>query len=1472
MELDSLEVKITGTATKAINSVDKLINQLTRLSTSLATVNGSSLSGLANGVSQLGSAMQNMNAGTADFTRLAKNITKIGSVDSVALTNTATSLQAVTKAVASISAIPQNATQVTEFAKSLGKLGSKSIENAVVNIPKLGNALNGLMTTLSRAPTVSQNVIQMTNALANLASQGSKVGTSSTSLQRTLYGVSTSARTATKSSWNLASAIGKFYATYFMVIRGSKKLIEAIKSTTDYIEAFNYQAVAFGKIGSEWDKDYEKYGYDNATAYAESFQSRVNDTLGKLSGLKVNVQGGLLEESGAKNLGLNIQEITQYASQLASVTNSLGQTGEATTAITKSMTMLAGDISSLFNVDYSSVATNLQSGLIGQSRALYKYGIDITNATLATYAYNLGIEKSVSEMTQMEKQQLRVLAILDQSKVSWGDLSNTISSPSNMIRQFNTNIKETSMVLGQLFIPVLQKVMPVVNGTTIAIKRMLVGVASLMGVKIDFDAFGQNGYKNTSDGLEDMADGYDDVAKAADKAQKGVRGFDELNVISTGTDTSKSTGVSGDTIDLTDEIVKATEEYEKVWNDAFDKMENKAEAWADKVQGFFERMFKPLKTWGGKVDWKKLKNGFNGILDFAKKFTVGTGTGFLDFIEGLSNIGAPAINLLGGAVEILFKALNLVPAPVWHTLGGALGGVATALLAFKAYSAIASGINTGLGKFADAILKISSAKPVSVGEGVGKLGTAIASLSTGGYVVLAVGALAAVAGAIISVEQAYDNMVDKFVDASVFDNQGTAISNIAQSVIELIDSTGTSSEDMTNFATELERVNTNLQNASEEVDNLKFRFDNLGLENVTDNDIENMKTAVGNLASALRDDLQVNSDMAWQALQNMSSQTAEQLGIDVGTMTTILSQFNAKFNGIYTDMETQANVIFDKILSGTATQADVDALNSLLDDMNYLSEAAIKRQVELENTVSDMMNINFGSVEETTKAIADITEAGQTKLNEVDEYYKSLMDRANEWKISTERALEIGRITPEEASTYLDWISQYKEAQSANWNEEKNNITSQISTTFDYIQSQVEKAGVEAFQNAQTKDWGIAELFKNPIQDVAKSFDKNTFKPISDALSKGMEALNIELSKDNHLYQWWLKNATLSESDVSGWAMRTANTLGNAILANADITTKAFADMAGYDVSGYTDAIKKYQPNVKTSLINMNNNAIMGLSNEANTKMQNVGKSVVTGYIGGVNSNSQQLIKPVAGLANLSLSTFMEAQGSQGNKPSSGFSGIGKNSILGYMQGIDSLEKVSTDKVSSMAAKLSTTFADKTTVNMPSIGVQVMTGFLNGLTSMEQSVYSKADEIAKNVAKTIQSALDIHSPSRVMFELGAYTTEGFKEGMESLYKPTELSIKDFGFGMVEAVHPQQLYSGYADYTPSVSTSTSTTTQNYYNTNSSVDNAETNALLRELISAVKQGSKIEIDGKAIGNVVRKEDRSYFQRTGRGLFEH
>ena len=228
--------------------------------------------------------------------------------------------------------------------------------------------------------------------------------------------------------------------------------------------------------------------------------------------------------------------------------------------------------------------------MIGQSRALYKYGIDITNATLQTYAYKYGIEKAVSEMSQAEKQQLRLLAILDQSKVSWGDLANTINSPSNMIRQFTNNVKESGMVLGQLFIPVLQKVLPVINGVVIAIKRLLVSVANLLGIKIDFSSFGQ-GVSGYNEDLEDTADALDKVGTSAKKAKSYTLGIDELNIGDTNSGSSGSSSAGGAGIDLTKEIMDATAEYEKVWQEAFDKMQNTAMGWADKVS----KVFKPVK-------------------------------------------------------------------------------------------------------------------------------------------------------------------------------------------------------------------------------------------------------------------------------------------------------------------------------------------------------------------------------------------------------------------------------------------------------------------------------------------------------------------------------------------------------------------------------------------------------------------------------------------------------------------------------------------------------------------------------------------------------------------------------------------------------------------------------------------------------------------------------------------------------------
>lgn len=660
--VDELQIKINAEATKANDAIDRLVGKLDRLTTSLSRVNGTNLNGLANGVQRLGNAMQVMNTiKTADFTRLATNLTKLGTVNVSALNSAASSMSHLTRAFNSLGTVSSNAQAVGDMAKNIAKLGNKSVQTAITNIPQLATAMNNLMATLSKAPQVSQNVIQMTNALANLASQGSRAGTASRSLVSGLNNSSNAAVRAKKNFSGLASAIGKFYATYFMVIRGLKGLWSSIESTADYTEAFNYYIVSFGKIASKWDSEWENYADENARNYANSFVKTMNETFKKLSGVSFDPQTGLISETGLKNLGLNLQEVTQYAAQLASMMDAVGQSGETTLATTNAFVKLAGDISSLYNIDYSEAANKLRSVLQGQSRAGYGFGWDTTMASLQATADKLNLSKAVNEMSQMEKQQLRILTILQQSRVAWGDQSNTINTLANQIRIFKNNIKEAAMTLGQLFVPILAKIMPIINGITIAIKNLMTSIAGFFGIKIE--DIGQ-GYSDIRDNIGDISDSLDDVAKSAKKANAGLRAFDELKTINMPDASGSGTGGLGG-IDLTDKILQATEEYEKAWQEAFDKMESKAQAFANK----FEKIFEPIKKLFKDIsigDWfavggdvSSIVSGiFNTLSDAIKKvnwrkigINIGKFISGIDWTKILKSVGKFVWEAINGSME-----------------------------------------------------------------------------------------------------------------------------------------------------------------------------------------------------------------------------------------------------------------------------------------------------------------------------------------------------------------------------------------------------------------------------------------------------------------------------------------------------------------------------------------------------------------------------------------------------------------------------------------------------------------------------------------------------------------------------------------------------------------------------------------------------------------------------------------------------
>lgn len=450
-----------------------------------------------------------------------------------------------------------------------------AIDQLVVKLNKLSTALSGFSKININGAT--QSIQKFGNTTKNISSGLNRASKNATKAQKSFGG--------------LASAIGKFYASYFLVVRGIKALGKSIQSTADYVEAFNYYTVAFGKIASKWDENWENYGDENARNYTNSFVTTMNETFKKLSGVSYEPQTGLLSTNGMKNLGLNLQEVTQYAAQLASMMDAVGQSGETTLATTNAFVKLAGDISSLYNIDYQQAADKIRSVLQGQSRAGYGFGWDTTMAALQTTADKFDLSKPVSEMEQYEKQQLRILTILDQSRVAWGDQSNTINTLANQIRVLKNNLSEAGMILGQLFVPILAKMMPIINGITIAIKNLLSSLAVLFGIKIE--DIGQ-GFSSMDDEIDGVADSFDEATASAKKFKSITLGIDELNINAPQVESGKGNGV-GAGIDLTEEIIKATEEYEKVWQEAYDRMENRAQEFADSIQETFAFFATPLK-------------------------------------------------------------------------------------------------------------------------------------------------------------------------------------------------------------------------------------------------------------------------------------------------------------------------------------------------------------------------------------------------------------------------------------------------------------------------------------------------------------------------------------------------------------------------------------------------------------------------------------------------------------------------------------------------------------------------------------------------------------------------------------------------------------------------------------------------------------------------------------------------------------
>ena len=533
-EIDRLEVKVEAQATKANNQIDKLVAKLNVLSSSLSNVNSGGLTGLSSGVSKFAQASTQLsNVKTADFTRLAKNIEKIGTMDSVSLVNSATSLSKFTTALRSLDsvAVSDNVQQIGTLAKGISQLGYKSSTKAIENIPKLASSMKQLIITLSGVPKVSQNLIDMTNALANLSRTGASSGRAANSLAKSLDTYTYSTGKASRGTFSLASALGKLYATYWVVFRALSKIGEAIDISSDLTEVQNVVDVTFGNMAYKVEKlaqtSIEQFGMSELALkqYASRFQA-----MGAAMGIDKNL-------------------ISNANSFLSQQTNGYIELSDSLSDVSLNLTKLTADMASFYNVEQSDVAEDLSSVYTGMTRPLRQYGLDLTEATLKEWAMNNGLDANIDSMTQAEKTMLRYQYVLANTGAAQGDFARTADTWANQVRILKQNFQQLASVIGGVFINALKPLVKALNAAMSHIiafaKTISNALGKIFGWKYEEGSGGfASDFDDVADSTGDISDNLAGAADSAKKMRSYLLGIDELNVIEP-EDTSSSSGSSG---------------------------------------------------------------------------------------------------------------------------------------------------------------------------------------------------------------------------------------------------------------------------------------------------------------------------------------------------------------------------------------------------------------------------------------------------------------------------------------------------------------------------------------------------------------------------------------------------------------------------------------------------------------------------------------------------------------------------------------------------------------------------------------------------------------------------------------------------------------------------------------------------------------------------------------------------------------
>ena len=183
-----------------------------------------------------------------------------------------------------------------------------------------------------------------------------------------------------------------------------------------------------------------------------------------------------------ESLGLNPYDLRKNVGMLNVMFGSMGAGEEEAYEMSTSLTQLANDMASFYNIDTEEAFSKLRAGITGQTEPLKQLGVLIDENTIKQYAMANGIgtfttkgKKQIHTMNQQQKVQARYGAIMEQTIKAQGDLARTLDSPTNQLRILNNQFDQAKIALGQALQPALISVLPVMTNFATGLANVLSG-------------------------------------------------------------------------------------------------------------------------------------------------------------------------------------------------------------------------------------------------------------------------------------------------------------------------------------------------------------------------------------------------------------------------------------------------------------------------------------------------------------------------------------------------------------------------------------------------------------------------------------------------------------------------------------------------------------------------------------------------------------------------------------------------------------------------------------------------------------------------------------------------------------------------------------------------------------------------------------------------------------------------------------